>query len=478
MNPPRSATLHMPAQMSFVQSFVLIAFASMAFLFFPLLASAQCTWAFESSTHEDFGSCGVANSCGYLNPGGQPCTSSGAVCTKIYNGAPPNAGCYRVEDDYRCTGFCPAQCTSAANACGQTQTGSCPQSPPANPAGYGSACTSAANSCGTTGSGTIQCDGSCSATTPANPPSLGASCTSAANSCGSTNSGTTQCGGTCSASAPADPGWLGASCTSAANSCSMRSSGSMQCNGTCSASTPSDSLCGSPTPDLTATYLSPTSGTPGSITLTGRATNNGNAASGSFTSYFEVQGDPTLMWTSPAITLAAGAFASVSASRSFVAGTYQVRLCVDGAGTVSESDEGNNCSSPWSTLTVSAPATPTCADLGQVGTYPACSNPPPAPSSCSDTGPVSVSASPNRVQSGVPTLITFTSSASNASDTCTLSGPGIPTQTYTPSSACTFGPTPYNQTLTLTAQSIYTLVCPGGQREQAIVNLVPRYKEF
>lgn len=67
-------------------------------------------------------------------------------------------------------------CTSTANACGQTNTGICPQSPPANPAGYGNACTSAANSCGQTNTGTIQCDSSCSATTPSNagctPPTV------------------------------------------------------------------------------------------------------------------------------------------------------------------------------------------------------------------------------------------------------------------------------------------------------------------
>ncbi|KND48240.1 MAG: putative cell adhesion protein, partial [Parcubacteria bacterium C7867-004] len=109
-------------------------------------------------------------------------------------------------------------------------------------------------------------------------------------------------------------------------------------------------------PDLTAAYVSPSSGTEGSITLRGRATNQGTTASGSFTSYFEVQGSASLSWTS-SISLAGGANQEVTASRGFTAGTYQVRLCVDGAGGVTESNESNNCSS-WASLTISPAAGP------------------------------------------------------------------------------------------------------------------------
>ena len=76
-------------------------------------------------------------------------------------------------------------------------------------AGYGNACTSSANSCGQTNSGTIQCNGSCSASTPANPAGYGNACTSAANACGQTSSGTIQCDGSCSASTPANPAGYG-----------------------------------------------------------------------------------------------------------------------------------------------------------------------------------------------------------------------------------------------------------------------------
>jgi len=62
-------------------------------------------------------------------------------------------------------------CTSAPNACGQTNSGGmvggvCDATTPPNPPGYGSSCTSAPNACGQTNTGTIRCDGSCSASTP------------------------------------------------------------------------------------------------------------------------------------------------------------------------------------------------------------------------------------------------------------------------------------------------------------------------
>jgi hypothetical protein len=102
---------------------------------------------------------------------------------------------------------------------------------------------------------------------------------------------------------------------------------------------------------------------------------------------------------------------------------------------------------------------------------------PPAPS-CTDTGQVSVTASPSRVQSGVPTNVTFTVNASNSSGICTLSGPGITPQTYKPT-ACVVSSRNYTATgLTITAQSTYTFSCPGGQTGQVIVNIVPKFKEF
>ncbi|HUY05173.1 MAG TPA: hypothetical protein VMV62_00400, partial [Candidatus Paceibacterota bacterium] len=69
---------------------------------------------------------------------------------------------------------------------------------------YNSACTSPANACGQTNTGTYSCTGTCSASTPSNPAGYGSACTSAANACGQTNTGTYTCSGTCSASTPSN----------------------------------------------------------------------------------------------------------------------------------------------------------------------------------------------------------------------------------------------------------------------------------
>ncbi len=140
-------------------------------------------------------------------------------------------------------------CSSAANTCGQTNSGTincsgtCSATVPANPAGYGQACNSAANVCGSRNSGTITCSGACSATAPANPANYGQACTSSANACGQTNSGTINCSGTCSATMPANPANYGQACNSSANSCGQTNTGTYDCSGACSASPPSDSSC-------------------------------------------------------------------------------------------------------------------------------------------------------------------------------------------------------------------------------------------
>ncbi len=154
-----------------------------------------------------------------------------------------------VQADTQSILTAPQSCTSAANACGQTNTGtvingSCSASIPANPAGYDTVCTSAANACGQRNSGTIGCNGSCNVSTPANPPTYGSSCTSAPNACGQTNSGTTGCNGSCTAAKPSDASCpvtplAVVSCTSAANACGQTNTGTV-INGSCSASIPAN----------------------------------------------------------------------------------------------------------------------------------------------------------------------------------------------------------------------------------------------
>lgn len=97
---------------------------------------------------------------------------------------------------------------TGSNSCGTTLTVN-----PACSANYGQSCTSAANACGQTNTGTYSCSGVCSATTPANPTGYGSVCTSAANACGQTNTGTIQCSGQCSATKPPNSSCGNATCS-------------------------------------------------------------------------------------------------------------------------------------------------------------------------------------------------------------------------------------------------------------------------
>ncbi len=226
---------------------------------------------------------------------GNSCTASGGSGT--WAGARPSSGTFSTGNlisnqtySIRCSGdngglsplisavvnvTTPQSCTSAANACSQTNTGtivngSCNATTPANPTGFGTSCTSSANSCGQINIGTIQCDGSCNATAPPNSscPVVVVACTSAANACSQTNSGTVV-NGSCNATTPANPSGFGTSCTSSANSCGQTNTGTRGCDGSCSANTPPNSQC--PAPVVTA-CISPENSC--------GATNNGTVVGG------------------------------------------------------------------------------------------------------------------------------------------------------------------------------------------------------
>lgn len=201
-------------------------------------------------------------------------TLSGAgVAATVSSSTPPpgdsGGGGGSVPTD-TCSASSGSSCTSAANSCGMTDSGtidcsgSCSASAPSDDlcsacaADVGAACTSSANSCGLVESGTISCDGSCSATTPSEDlctvcdADSGSSCTSTANSCGLTSSGTVSCDGSCTAATPSESlcaaqsgcdSDTGSTCTSSANSCGLTNSGTIACSGVCSASTPSESTC-------------------------------------------------------------------------------------------------------------------------------------------------------------------------------------------------------------------------------------------
>lgn len=117
-------------------------------------------------------------------------------------------------------------------------------------------------------------------------------------------------------------------------------------------------------PDLTASVIGQNSAVVNSaITLTATVSNIGNGTGTNIPNVFNVYNDSTgtsILVGAQTHTLAASASAGISASYAFPSvGTYSVRACSDvntsWAGTVTEWNEGNNCSA-WVTVTVSYPS--------------------------------------------------------------------------------------------------------------------------
>lgn len=120
-------------------------------------------------------------------------------------------------------------------------------------------------------------------------------------------------------------------------------------------------------PDLTAGSVSPTSATPGvAVTLSATISNGGAASTGSsFNNFIQVAtasnggGTITDLASASMTMLTAGASNTTSRSYTFsAAGTYSVRACADksssgDAGTITESNEGNNCGA-WTNIAVSS----------------------------------------------------------------------------------------------------------------------------
>lgn len=294
-------------------------------------------------------------------------------------------------------------------------------------------------------------------------------------------------------------------------------------------------------PDLVAGGISPTSATAGSpVTLTSVITNAGAGGTGTgFTDLFQRANDSSGsgaidIGTHGSPVLAAGGSDTASRSYTFAsAGTWYVRACADknsagSAGTVAESNELNNCG-PWTAITV-AEAVPVGGPLscnvspsslpagGGTVTYTASGAS--APYSWDDaiggsygtgasvtrivsgsgtyamtvsksgytagncpmvtvgtpscgTANVSITANPDRVRSGQTSTVSW--SATGVDSSCTISGPGV-NQTV-PGASCVIPNGSANPTIT--AQSVYTISCDGGERTaQVIVNLIPRFIEF
>lgn len=369
------------------------------------------------------------------------------------------------------------------------------------------------NACDST-SGIYACDGSCSAAEPSPVPSnYGSSCPSAPNSCSMVdNSGTIQCSGSCSSVTPSDSLCAGAADLTA---------GSVS---------PSTATAGTAQTFSTSISNSGTASTGGSFTSLLQKANDSGGGGATDVTTFSV----------PAI--AAGASNAPSFSYTFPAsdgGTDKyLRVCADKGsagdvhGSIAESNDGNNCGG-WSKVTVagaggsaatvsfngnpltipsggssnlswsSTNATSCSSMTGNFITGGATSNAglstgpltttttygiqctgPGGLSPvqfvtitvtggvCNDSGPVNLTSTPTRVKSGETATLTWT--ASNASGACTVSGPGV-SKTSTPS-ACSVADSV--TTPPLTTQAIYTLTCPGGQKSQTVVNIIPTVREY
>ena len=234
-------------------------------------------------------------------------------------------------------------------------------SAPACAANNGQTCWTAENGCGQVNWGTYNCSGTCSVSSP--PPTVDAC---------SANPGIQCSASECTAPPPPPPppscvANQGASCSSSANVCGMTNSGSVQCDGSCSASTPSNASCPVSQPDLSAAGVSPSSAyTAVSVTLQSTVTNGGSASvPAGFSTLFQRAtssggtGTTDIGTHTSASTLSAGGTMNATLSYAFPsAGTWFVRACADkssaaSTGTVTESNESNNCGA-WSSVTVTA----------------------------------------------------------------------------------------------------------------------------
>lgn len=93
---------------------------------------------------------------------------------------------------------------------------------------------------------------------------------------------------------------------------------------------------------------------------------------------------------------------------------------------------------------------------------------------CGSTPTGGITASPNRVQSGAPTHLTW--NASGVATSCTLSGPGLTPITTSKDATCAVaGP---GADPVVTTQSTYTLTCNGTVVDQVTVNVLPSFVEF
>jgi hypothetical protein len=97
---------------------------------------------------------------------------------------------------------------------------------------------------------------------------------------------------------------------------------------------------------------------------------------------------------------------------------------------------------------------------------------------CSGVAAVTITAAPNRVRAGQPSTIAWTATnVPGASPSCTISGPGMATQTIPAGTSPTCAIPNSSATPTINGQSVYTITC-GGVSKTVTVNVIPKFVNF
>ena len=213
----------------------------------------------------------------------------------------------------------------------------------------------------------------------------------------------------------------------------MTNSGSVECDGSCSAGTPSEALCGGggggsdPSVSCSPTASTVTAGT--SVTFTA------TPADGAGAPYTWINGAGGVLGT------------GTTYSQVFnTAGNVRVRAN-DGAG-------GTTPASGYCTVDISGGA-------------------------CANTGPLDITASPNRVNVDGTTEVTLTWSAEDvAAASCTVTNLNTSTQIDSATvSSCDIGDETTGPITGLRSQTTFRLQC-GALTKDVVVNVIPRYEEF
>lgn len=462
---------------------------------------------------------------GDFSVGYQPQMCEGWVCSSgfyMYFCMVPDAGptCSSnpTMDGCSCTKSNACNSTSgtySGGICGAAEPEACKVCSP----NMGDSCSSTANACGVAGSGTIDCSGSCDASVPALPGGYGTSCTSAPNSCSMTDSsGTIQCNSTCSSVTPSDSLCSPqADLTAGDPTPSSATAGTAQTfsvplynNGTGSSGSGFTSLVqkaltilGGGATDVTTFSTSVMGGSssrnvtfPYTFPLIDAGTTkflrvcaDKSSAGDVFGSITETNDGNNCGNWSPVTVASAGGGASIASCTPSV-GTASVGQNVTWTITTSgfvpaptsyswtatggTPSSGSGASSSFVTkfgATGNYAPTVTATNGTQSAGPQSCTPVTVTSGGCTNTGPVSIMANPNRIKSGETTVLTWT--GSNVSSACSITGPGV-SQSSTPSSCSLSGSL---TTPALSTQSIYTLSCPGGQTAQAIVNIISTIRE-